>query len=118
MTTTTIPYRDLRTRAEEIADAELKERILKGIALLEKEHGPDWVDKIDPATLLLNSPTRCVLGQLYGDYARGCQKLALLSGVEYGFAIALTERELRSDLQAALRGWNKLTEAWKVVIAP
>lgn len=36
---------------------------------------PGWADKIDVETLDLSSCTRCVLGQMYGDYDIGLRAL-------------------------------------------
>lgn len=60
-----VTYEAMRSNAERIADANLKERVLKGIEVLNEKFGPNWVDEIDPSELLLSSPTQCVLGQVY-----------------------------------------------------
>jgi hypothetical protein len=36
---------------------------------------PGWHDRLDWATLDLDDPRRCVLGQLYGDYHEGLHRL-------------------------------------------
>lgn len=65
MTTT---YDAMRSNAERIADEQIKERVLRGIAVMFEVHGPDWPDFIDPSELLMDSPTQCVLGQAFDTY--------------------------------------------------
>lgn len=69
----------------------LAETVARGIALLD-EHGPEgWLEKIDPQDLNLQSTSQCVLGQVYGDFSVGLEKLLDESGREvilasaYGF---------------------------------
>lgn len=51
-----------------------QERVALGVAWLD-EKCPDWRTRIDPMTLNLESPLRCVLGQVFaeerGDYTAG-----------------------------------------------
>lgn len=56
---------DQRDAVQVLEDALCKHRVLRGIALLEAEHGPDWADKVDLDDLDLSSAHSCVLGQLY-----------------------------------------------------
>ena len=72
----------------------VKERVQKGIELLDKEIGSSWIDKVDLGLLDLGSCTECVLGQLFGRYMEGCTQLGLRfmeeivsPGGEYGFDI-------------------------------
>lgn len=57
-----------------------KERARRGAALLtecypEWDSVTEWRRKIDLAKLELSDPYRCVLGQTYDDYDRGCEIL-------------------------------------------
>lgn len=49
---------------------------------------PGWAEKIDLERLLLSSCSACVLGQLFGDYSTGVEKL---------FAIAKTDVSIYGD---------------------
>lgn len=46
----------------------------RGAALLDRLC-PGWADRIDPARLDFRRPKTCLLGQLYGTYARGRTRL-------------------------------------------
>lgn len=48
--------------------ANRKERIAKGIALLDKEV-PGWCERVDIKVLDLGSPFKCVLGQVFQEEA-------------------------------------------------
>ena len=51
-----------------------EELVNDAIALLDVKE-PGWFNKIDTDRLDIASPTNCVLGQLYGEYALGLEKL-------------------------------------------
>jgi hypothetical protein len=87
--------------------ASIAERVAAGAALLD-ERVPGWHDAIDVDRLDIDSPTQCVLGQLYGDYLAGEDALSELadswsSAVSYGFV----ERDVDGD---------ELTDAWRALI--
>jgi hypothetical protein len=74
-----------------------------GAALLD-ERLPGWRDAVDPTRLVLTDPCNCVLGQVFGEYGRGLDLLAIDNPALFGF----------------LRGrssWERLTEAWRKVLA-
>lgn len=96
-------FRDQRFSAEKIADEILKEKILRGLELLKKEYGEDWVEKIDPDRLDMSSCTYCVLGQLEGNYEVARDRLKITGSV-YGFD------------SGGSSGYRDLTEAWRLVI--
>lgn len=65
-----LTYEQMRTNAERIEDAALKERVVRGIEALNAavERGDldaDWPNWISPSTLLMSSKTACVLGQVF-----------------------------------------------------
>ncbi len=70
------------------------ERAANGAALLDKVE-PGWFEKIDAASLDIGSFTKCVLGQVYGGYADGMNKLRASehfdSGEIHGFSNATPE---------------------------
>lgn len=53
------------------------ERVAAGAAYLDAhpERYPNWRDRVDPATLDINSCLRCVLGQLAEDYSDGMDEI-------------------------------------------
>lgn len=63
----------------------LTKRVDRGVKLLDKKK-PKWFKKIDLKNLDLNSESNCVLGQVYGSYTDGCDKLNLNFGIKHGFA--------------------------------
>ncbi len=109
-----VTYRDMRSRAAVIVDEDIKRRVLAGIELLNEKFGPDWVDHIDPNSLILSDSSCCVLGQVYEgavDYDKDCdgfdagvRLLGIRVPSDYGFDIN------RED-------YDDLDEAWKEVLA-
>lgn len=97
-------YGEMRSRAEKIQDAQLKASVLAGLGLLQEKHGASWVEHIDCATLDLTLSESCVLGQVYGDYDEGREKLGLnnRSAATYGFF--------------TFGPWGFLQEAWRTVL--
>lgn len=83
------------------------ERVAAGATVLD-EHAPDWVDRISLADLNIGSCRRCVLGQVFGHYFTGLDKLGLRGvalAVEHGFS---TPRRQAGELTAE---WYRLVEA-------
>jgi hypothetical protein len=107
-------YDEVRSDAEKIADAALKTRVIRGIELLQKKYGDGWIEKIDLKTLDLGDGDRCVLGQLYGEYERGLETLAIktfLDGAMYAFDIDdLLDYEFDAD------EYDALDDAWRLVL--
>jgi hypothetical protein len=65
--------------------ASLAERVQAGIALLEARGRMDWVD-INSAVLNIASGRSCVLGQLFGGYGLGLNRLGIgTQGARFGF---------------------------------
>lgn len=57
----------------------IETRIAQGVAWLDEYGTPGWWEDIDLSDLDMLLPTRCVLGQLYGNYS-----YAPLIGLSYG----------------------------------
>lgn len=53
---------------------------------------PGWADKLDVETFDISHCLRCVLGQLYGNYAAGAVVLELShqARIQYGFCVIHT----------------------------
>ena len=82
----------------------LQERAAKGAQLLD-ERRPDWANFVSVNILEMNYLHTCVLGQLFGNYAAGCNQLSLEpedgKTAELGF-----RTNGRED-------WKLLNSAWK-----
>jgi hypothetical protein len=99
-------FGELRSRAEQIQDEKIKERVIKGIALLTEEYGENWPDKIDTTYMTLSSGSSCVLGQVYGDYHVGLVRLGIEGeGSSYGF-----------DTGSEGESYGELNDAWRKVL--
>lgn len=105
--------------------AEIRRRVESGAALLDIEF-PGWVDKVNIATLDLESPCNCILGQSFGDYFKGAKEL----GVDnrdvvlelFGFVVNWTDDELEEDPDMdhvsprVARLYAELDEAWSDLV--
>lgn len=69
-------YGEMRTRAERIRDEAVKTGVLAGIKFLQAHYGDEWVERIDCEALDLSNGSRCILGQLEGEYDDGISMLA------------------------------------------
>lgn len=86
----------------------LKKRVQRGADLLDREL-PNWFNRIDTVELNQESASHCVLGQLYGDWTEGLNKVFgyrwdYKDSFDYGFSLSGSER------------WNTfgaLTRLWK-----
>lgn len=87
-------------------DPEIRARVQKGVALLDKEV-PDWKERIDPGTLNVAASNSCILGQLFGDYFVGVAKLGL-SGTQ---TRALGFYNITDE---AIQEYQKLTKEWRL----
>jgi hypothetical protein len=103
------------------ATATISERVQAGATWLD-EHRPGWVADIDLDRLLLSSPCRCVLGQLYGSYYDAPVKYYDTS--DYGFATLAEDQVLPDDdasqdaYEAAIDGeYAELDAAWRELVA-
>jgi len=62
---------------------DLTEVIERGATRLDA--APGWVEAIDIARLDVRSAKDCVLGQIFGDYATGKERLGIKDASPYGF---------------------------------
>jgi cytochrome P450 len=87
----------------------ISERVARGVAWLD-ENRPAWDREIDLGRLVLSSPCRCVLGQLYGDYSDAPID-ARLDGydVQRGFnSSGRTYGERDNDFDALEAEWRRV----------
>jgi hypothetical protein len=85
-------------------------RIATGVALLD-EKSPGWREKVDGKMIAMNSHEWCVLGQAFGSYEEGLDKLGLArtnykSGTEFGFfPLSVQILEIEDEIDALTEGW-------------
>lgn len=109
-----------RTDVQKKIDQIVLERVKRGIAWLEQEHGPDWVDHINMSTLDLRDGDCCVLGQVYAD--EGDQECR--DGYWYACAYPLLQQGQDDQLLGFCiigeeeQEWDDLQEAWEYVLTP
>lgn len=107
-----------RTPLQKEIDAEVLERVKRGLAWLEEKHGPGWEDHIDLEILNLSSGTSCVLGQVYDDEAH-----KYYGGDGFTYAIRHFEMEdegasMGFCIEDMSEPWEPLQEAWEHVLTP
>ncbi len=96
-------------------------RVRAGAALLDAEE-PGWREQISSSTLELADGSRCILGQLHGEFRRGLFRARIWDGSsahtgkllgsaspeDLGFFAITSEGERMADLDYAF-----LTRAWR-----
>lgn len=89
----------------------LRTRVATGAATLDATEGvnPDWREDINLITLDTGFPTSCILGQLFGDYSKGAEKLGF---APYGDGFSSTNIELGFMPDDDDPTSGALTEAW------
>src|SRR2546423_13097651 len=80
-----------------------EEAVSFGVALLD-EHAPDWAEAIDVDTLTMSEGNRCVLGQLFGSYEKGCDVLGIYEDAP--------ERCGFNAIGDELSPWEPLQDEW------
>ena len=86
---------------------ELKQKVEKGVKLLNEKLGKDWIDKIDLEILDERRGTMCILAQL-GNEKNVPYGVTDNVAIEYGLKM--------KDL-CSTEGYQELTEIWKEKIA-
>lgn len=98
---------------------EMVERLVAhGVRYLD-EYGPrHWRRRVHPGRLDVAHPTRCVLGQLYGHFAAGAERLGL--GTQVALALGLYV-PMGIDIALIVVGgrdlYQDLTEEWRRQLA-
>lgn len=112
---------EMLNNAERIAEEDLRDRVVAGIAVLDQavKDGlldADWPDRIDPIELSMGSVRSCVIGQLYRHRAKPTVDpyqagLSIIDGdaqsnpSRYGF-----------DTGGGAFGYDDLDEAWTIAL--
>lgn len=86
-----------------------QERVARSVALLDRER-PNWRNYVKPERLVMSSCLRCVLGQVFGDYTEGYDKLFDDPDREHAAAHGFDAGEHSDD-------YSQLAEEWKRQIA-
>lgn len=81
---------------------------------------PGWASEIDLAKLRMSSCQECVLGQLYGDYWEGAEKLFVTRStgrnsetrIDNGAHSAAIAAGFHSEDPAGILDYARLTAAW------
>jgi hypothetical protein len=90
------------------------ERVARGAAMLDGT-APGWESRIDPASLDLADPCRCVLRQVFPrrPFGDSVAALGLMSRlVEHGLAPDAGERDEYGLTTTAASWWDELADAW------
>ena len=104
---------------EEYQEAAAKERVARGVLLLDK-YVPSWAGKIDLAFLDMGNCAHCVLGQVFGSYFSGYMALGdqvaaggdVWSGTfDAGFDLNRWSDESQSGY------YSLLNKQWRIIIA-
>jgi hypothetical protein len=87
-------------------------RVREGVRLLD-EQNPGWDSRIDLARLDMRQCGNCILGQLYGEYDQGLNKLCLMSASDvfvarYGFTVFPSQVMLKYPFRRLTWAWTKL----------
>lgn len=89
---------------------EVETYVSNGILFLDERH-PNWLRCINLNVLDVMHTTKCVLGQLYGNYHIGVKRYTIHGNqaFELGFAV----RSIGLDLIDVQMRYNQLTAEWK-----
>ena len=87
----------------------VQERVNAGSEFLDKKY-PDWPGIINSRTLRLNNCRMCILGQLFGHFMLGLERMGLLEekAVKLGFQGVDLLHKKRAD-----QDYNNLNKAWR-----
>lgn len=83
------------------------DRVARGAALLD-QYLPGWTSEINLNELRIESGSDCVLGQLYGDYGDGRDRVGIRS-TAHSESLGFTGGYTGGD-------WYGLNEAWRELI--
>jgi hypothetical protein len=86
-------------------------RVERGMALLDRI-APGWEERIDLRTLDINNGCFCILGQLYGEYTRVINSIAINEGAFNPGTFAQRHGFLTNFIESG----KDLNDAWKVAI--
>ena len=90
--------------------ATIEQRVDLGLQLLDREV-EGWRDRIDSAILDINSLNLCPLGQLFGGFQEGAEKLGLWESteaqIEFGFDAEIKQSSYNLELELLTNEWKR-----------
>lgn len=94
---------------------EARRRAQLGAELLDKRK-PGWVDRVNVATLNVQHPLDCVLGQVYRGFGIGVERLDLTDSeiVQHGFSAGYVD--VPTGGNDVYVGFVVLTRAWSDLV--
>ncbi len=95
-----------------MCDKTMESRVLAGVALLD-DKVPNWRDLVNKRFFDINDPRQCVLGQVFGRYCTGINKLGITfrDAKEYGFVTCYCDSS-----HTFLADYRRLTNTWLQVL--
>lgn len=83
-----------------------EERVKLGVALLDSQI-PYWYKHISKDNMQINNCKSCILGQLFGGFFTGCDKIGITpkQGEDYGLDCSGYDKDILKDL------WSKEIDA-------
>lgn len=77
----------------------VEEAVSFGVMLLD-ERGPGWANSIDLSTFSISNGDHCILGQLFGSYGYGCDRLGLHDEMAERFGFKVPGQKPWAPIQA------------------
>lgn len=99
-----------------------EEQITRGIAVLDEHsrYGAGWVFHVDTDALSMSDWTRCVLGQLYGEFYSAVEQLIVrLDTTPTNLAFTIThgfELDPSTEATKSIEDYEVLTVEWRAHI--
>lgn len=93
-----------------MAKLTVEERVANGVTWLD-ENQSGWVDRINLDRLVMRSPCRCVLGQLFGDFWDAPAGVHGNKGEAMGFESILSLGGFVADFAALDAEWKRVITA-------
>src|SRR5688572_4890181 len=102
-----------------ITQSSIRRRVNRGVALLNKLN-PGWLERVDENTLDIRNEYRCPLGQVYIDYASGCDAIGIsissTNGIKKRANLGFTVSDMDDSAGETGKLHEKLTATWKRAI--
>lgn len=81
-------------------------RVQRGIELIEVTEGPEWTERIEWHLLDMKSCEYCILGQLFGSYSTGLNRLSIEESEASGYGFDVVATEVPGELGLAWRTFH------------
>lgn len=120
----------MKTVEEALGEVELTEEMIeaiygylitssvdKGMIYLDQHAPKGWVRRINLDTLNMGCPRHCVLGQLYGHYCTGAQRLNLSTWSTWSMGLFIPLEIQASQAVQGRMVYQDLTAEWRKRLA-